>query len=128
MPFPGRNKVEDDEKWNDFQEAMPFFPVLEGWEVRTCPPFGGALMRLQLQKGDRHFSIYFDATNALGVVGAPYWEVYPMLDQDYLDDNGNPSEDASRYDKDNFRKMIIDIYEQVEDVDYLREKMPEFYV
>jgi len=125
MTLLDKYKIENEENWDDFREVMPFFPVLEGWEVRTTPPFGGALMRLQLQKGDRHFSIYFDA---LGSTEGPYWEVYPMLDPDYLDDNGNPSEDASRYDKDDFRKMIIEIYEQVEDVDYLKEKMPEFYV
>jgi len=122
-----RHKIEKEEKWDEYNTAMPFIPVLEDWEIRILPPFGGALMRFQLQKGKRHFSIYFDATGALGIMTSPYWEVYPMILKE-VDENGNPIEDTMRYYQNEFREMIKDIYEQVETVEYLKEKIPEWYI
>jgi len=122
-----RSQIERDEKWNDYYKAMPFIPILKDWEIKVLPPFGGALMRFQLQKGEKHFSIYFDANDYLGSVGKPYWEAYPIRIEDEDEENGFYGE-AKRYYENKFREMIKDIYEQVETVEYMREALPEWYI
>lgn len=62
------------EKW---MEAIPDITFPGDWKVKIIPPFGGALIRFRVKKGERKVSVYFDAYDQLGVMGVPYWEIYP---------------------------------------------------
>ena len=77
-------------------EEIPYLQFKESWEVTVIPPFGGAVVRFLVKKGDIGASVYLDCYDKLGCYGEPYWEVYasnepirfPMLDtkglMDYL--------------------------------------------
>ena len=77
-----RWEMERKEKWGDHHNSMDYIPLREGYQFKVIPPFGGALMRFKIlhKSSNRDFSIYFDAHDALGVVGYPYFEVYPIND------------------------------------------------
>lgn len=60
-----------------WQKWMPRIPQLSfppDWRVRIWPPFGGALIRFQV---DDKISVYLNVNNALGYMNEPYWEIYP---------------------------------------------------
>lgn len=67
------SKMEHD-KW---LSEIPFFKVPDGCEIKVTPPFGGAVVRFLIKKGDCQLSIYLDCYDNLGAVGQPYWEIYP---------------------------------------------------
>lgn len=64
------------DEWGD---KIPMIPVPRGYKVAPIPPFGGAVVRLWIEKpnGDK-VSIYLDCYNNLGYYHGPYWEVYPV--------------------------------------------------
>ena len=70
------------------------------WNVRIIPPFGGALARFQVRKGDNFASVYFDAYDRLGLEGHPYFELYPW------------ENDVKRY-------SINEVDELIKDIRYL---------
>lgn len=63
-----------------FSDRIPYLKFKEDWEVKALPPFGGAIIRYQIKKGDNWCSIYLDGYDCLGCCGQPYWEVYPHND------------------------------------------------
>ena len=72
-----RYHVEEQEKWRDFVEQMPYLSFPADWKVSIIPPFGGALARFRVKlPSGLEKSIYFDAYEKLGSYGEPYWEVY----------------------------------------------------
>jgi hypothetical protein len=79
-----RYQIEAEEKWMEFAGTIPAFPLKPEWFVQMVPPFAGAMARFRIyltaetEKGAKHVSIYLDAYDALGCVGTPYWEVYPV--------------------------------------------------
>lgn len=72
-----RYKIEEREKWREWAFKIPWLKFPEGWEVRSVPPFGGAIARFHVKNGDDFISVYLDCFDTLGCVGEPYWEVYP---------------------------------------------------
>lgn len=72
-----RCKVEKDHEWHKWINEIPWLQFPSGWLVRPVPPFGGAVARFHVKKGDDFVSIYLDCYDQLGIVGEPYWEVYP---------------------------------------------------
>jgi len=80
-----RYKLEAQEKWREFAETVPAIPFKPEWFIQVIPPFSGAMGRLRVylssdttSKGARFVSVYLDAYDALGYVGHPYWEIYPI--------------------------------------------------
>lgn len=77
-----RYRVEDHEYWKKWAEELPSLRFDSDWEVRIIPPFGGAISRFAIKKGERFISVYFDALARLGFMydandkPIPYWEVY----------------------------------------------------
>ena len=74
-----RYEIERREQWREYgMKAMPFFRFPPDWQVCFIAPFGGVLTRfvIKLPSGNTK-SVYFDAHDAAGCVGQPYWEVYP---------------------------------------------------
>lgn len=74
-----RYEIEAKEGWSNFSgHTMPAISFPSEWLIKIIPPFGGAMVRflVALPSGTEK-SIYFDAHDALGYVGQPYWEVYP---------------------------------------------------
>lgn len=64
-------------KW---KKSLPGFHFKEKWNVRIVPPFCGAIIRFAISYIDKWVSVYFDAYDALGLVGQPYWEYYDGTD------------------------------------------------
>lgn len=74
-----RYKVEEEQKWREEVQTLPFIPFPAGWQVQIIPPFGDAVVRfrVKLPSGPEK-SIYLDKRMALGYwEGEGYWEVYP---------------------------------------------------
>lgn len=67
-------------KWAD---EIPFIKFPENCEVKIIPPFGGAITRFLLKRGENTTSIYLDCYDRLGIFGSPYYEVYPYNGDTY---------------------------------------------
>lgn len=76
-----RREIELEEGWDNFY-SLPSFKLPPGVEIQMVPPKGGAFARIILRKEHLRLSIYFDALDRLGSVGAPYYELYPNLEGD----------------------------------------------
>jgi hypothetical protein len=76
--FMNRLVVEQNEKWTEWIDKIPFITFPSEWKVQIIPPYAGAMVRFKVKKGSNDFiSIYLDCYENLGYFGAPYWEVYP---------------------------------------------------
>jgi len=78
-----RLRVERAEEWTDWMIKIPALKFSPDWEVKIIPPFGGAMVRFWIDKGENHISIYLDCHERLGCFGAPYWEIYPYQGDTY---------------------------------------------
>jgi len=74
LPFKYSTKMEHS-KW---VKEIPFITFPLEYQIQFTPPFGGAVSRFQVKKGDVKLSVYLDCYDALGIMGEPYWEVYPV--------------------------------------------------
>jgi hypothetical protein len=75
-----RYTIEHDEKWREISKDIPELKFPEGWGIRIIPPFAGAISRFVVNCGEAKVSVYLDFYDALGIVGEPYWEIYPYED------------------------------------------------
>lgn len=75
-----RYKMEAEEEWQKWVNEIPALEFSSEWQVKIIPPFGGAMVRFQVIKGDTSVSIYLDVYDNLGCFGSPYWELYPYAD------------------------------------------------
>lgn len=75
------------------------------WEVFVVPPFGGAMARFVVRKGEKTVSVYCDWFSELGRYGShdPYWEVCPYKD------------DVARFDIFDVDGMMKAVREVIED-------------
>ncbi|MFA5760256.1 MAG: hypothetical protein WC877_00575 [Dehalococcoidales bacterium] len=72
-------------EWKKWTKEIPFVNWPSEWEVKAIPPFGGSIIRYLVrlkQYPDHDISIYLDCYDELGVVGQPYWEIYPANEGD----------------------------------------------
>ena len=89
-----RSNIERNEKWREWCDKIPALRFDSDWDVKIIPPFGGAIARFTVTKGDKHVSVYLDAFAELGLVyddagdPVPYYEVYDGKNTPryYLDD------------------------------------------
>jgi len=65
------------QRYRHWIDKMPHIPFNPEWDVRAIPPFAGAMVRYRVMHDGARVSIYMDAYDQLGVVGEPYWEIYP---------------------------------------------------
>jgi len=72
-----RYDVESKENWREWVERIPNISFPADWRVKIIPPFGGALVRFLVIKGEKRISVYLDVFERLGFYGGPYWEIYP---------------------------------------------------
>ena len=73
-----RSMVEEDERWREIINEIPYIKFHQDWLVSVIPPFGGSVarFRVRLPSGNEK-SVYLDFYDRLGYFGSPYWEVYP---------------------------------------------------
>jgi hypothetical protein len=71
-------RLEEMHEWRKWASQIPFISWPPDWKVKAVPPFGSAIIRYFIQTPNRDFvSVYLDCYDRLGVMGKPYWEVYP---------------------------------------------------
>lgn len=90
-----RALVEEQHEWRRWTVEIPHIQFPSDWAVQIIPPFGGAVARFCVHKNGKRVSIYLDCYDELGVVGQPYWEIYP-------------------YDGDTYRCLMNDTNELIE--------------
>ena len=73
-----RYKIENSEDWRKWSNDMPKLSFNPDWQIKVIPPFGGAIARFLVFKGENRVSVYFDANGVLGAMDEPYWEAYPI--------------------------------------------------
>src|SRR6056297_855581 len=56
---------------------IPYISFPNDWKVKITPPFAGAVVRFMVKSKNAKISIYLDCHDRLGIVGQPYWEIYP---------------------------------------------------
>ena len=79
-------------QYDKWVKEIPFIKFDNDWEVKVIPPFGAAVARFQIQKGEAFVSVYLDCYNFLGIFGKPYWEVYPYEGDVYRCEMNNTEE------------------------------------
>lgn len=69
------NKME----WRKWMKEIPYIQFPSDLKVKAIPAFGGAIIRYQVADLEEKasVSIYLDCYDILGLVGEPYWEIYP---------------------------------------------------
>lgn len=72
--------VEKAFEWRKWADKIPFIKWPSDWEVKAVPPFTGAIIRYIVKTPKAEVSIYLDCYDMLGYFGQPYWEVYPVHD------------------------------------------------
>jgi len=76
-----RLKVEEQQKWREELDHIPFIRFPADWQVQVIPPFHDAVVRFRVKLPSGYLkSIYLDRRNSLGYwdeIEEPYWEVYP---------------------------------------------------
>ena len=77
-----RSVIEHNKEWWEWCDRIRPFRFDSDWDVRIIPPFGGAITRFTITKGDKHVSVYLDVFSRLGLMYdeagdyVPYYEVY----------------------------------------------------
>lgn len=75
--FP-RLDVENNERWKEWIDHIPYIKFPADWKVQIVPPFRGALIRFRVKhSSDYVISVFLDVYDRLGYEDGPYWEVYP---------------------------------------------------
>jgi hypothetical protein len=75
-----RVEVERDYEYEKWTKEIPALNFNKSWDVKIIPPFGGAIIRFIIEKGDKKISVYLECYNELGVMNKPYWEAYDFND------------------------------------------------
>jgi hypothetical protein len=76
-------RIEEEYEWAKWASEIPYIKFPSSWEIKVIPPFGRAVSRFLVKKGNASVSVYLDCYNALGSYGSPYWEIYPHDDDVY---------------------------------------------
>ena len=78
-----KEKYENDKFYHEWMDKVPYLKFPGHWEVRLCPPFGGALVRFAVKNETDEggfISVYLDVDDSLGCMNEPYWEIYPYAE------------------------------------------------
>lgn len=77
--------IEKEYEWMKWAREIPYINLPDTYCIQVIPPFAGAVARICVaDKNDlkNYVSVYLDCYNELGIVGEPYWEIYPYVDGD----------------------------------------------
>ena len=77
------SQYEDMMQFQEFSKKIPKLNFPEDWDITILPPFGGAMIRFVVTVKTAKVSVYLDCHDNLGVVGQPYWEMYPLQDDTF---------------------------------------------
>jgi hypothetical protein len=70
-------------EWDKWMREIPSIPMKRNWRMSVIPPFGGAVVRFIVHKGNASVSVYLDCYDKLGCMDMkPYWEIHPSVDGD----------------------------------------------
>lgn len=71
--------IETHYEWGKWLKEIPYIKWPSEWEIKAIPPFRGAIIRYNVRdiKTQKEISVYLDCYDELGIVGKPYWEIYP---------------------------------------------------
>lgn len=95
------------EMYNKHKDTIPFINFPSEWRIKIIPPFNGAVVRFLVSNPNgSHLSVYLDCEDALGFMGAPYWELYPVKFKEY--------EDTARFDADEVDQLKACIQSQLD--------------
>ena len=64
-------------EWRKWVKVIPALKFPPEWGIRIIPPFQGAIIRFRVVTEFGEISVYLDGYDELGVMGEPYWEIYP---------------------------------------------------
>lgn len=103
-----RLDVEKAEDWFTVLDNMPVIHFPSHWAIKLSPPFGGAMVRFRVIFKDKEVSVYFDTLDRLGIMGEPYWEIYPAVDGD-----------IARFPAEDVEELIWAIQESLDDLPVL---------
>lgn len=78
--YEAQKTLEKEYEYAKWRDEIPFVELPEGYMFKPIPNFTGSVIRfLAKKKGQENtVSIYLDCYDELGLVGEPYWEVYPV--------------------------------------------------
>ncbi len=78
-----RYKIEIEQRWEEEIAHIPFIKFPADWEIQITPPFRDAVVRFRVRlPSGMEKSVYLDSRQSLGIWSGPYWEVYPVQDDD----------------------------------------------
>jgi len=72
--------MEKEFEWRKWSQQIPYLKFKQEWFVKITPPFMNAIIRFRValtEKSEKSVSVYLDCYDMLGIMGEPYWEVYP---------------------------------------------------
>ena len=85
-PFPlltAQMLIEKEMEYDRWYKEIPFIKFPASWEVKIIPPFRGAVVRFRVRNArGKEISVYLDCYDTLGCYGSPYWEIFPVVDND----------------------------------------------
>ncbi len=67
-------------EWEKWANEIPFIKFPSGWEIQSIPPIASAVVRFRAKHKDKVISVYLDCYDQLGCFRQPYWEAYPIDD------------------------------------------------
>lgn len=77
-----RLHIEDKYEYYKWCTEIPDIKVPDGCTIKVVPPIAGAIVRFIVGKGQYRVSVYLDCYDTLGLVGKPYWEIYPDINDE----------------------------------------------
>jgi hypothetical protein len=106
-------EVETIQEYSKWEKLIPFIKFPKDWEVKMIPPFGGAIVRFVVKRGENFVSVYLDCYDRLGCYGKPYWEIYPCKPDTYRCDMNDIEDllDAIDYGLKNHRVSLKNLTE-----------------
>lgn len=80
-----RYLIEKENEYPKWQQEIPYINFPSSWLIKAIPPYNGAIICYNIKhKNYASFvSIYLDCYDELGIMGQPYWEIYPIKDDCY---------------------------------------------
>lgn len=113
VDYDTRHEYEEQMQFSEFIDKIPELHFDSKWAVGMKPPFGGAMIRFSVKYGEKSCSIYLDCHDNLGSYGRPYWEVYPIEFDKYID--------TFRCDMDDVKSLMFALFCAMNNIKYIRD-------
>lgn len=72
--------IEKEYEYSKWRKEIPYIEIPQGYLIKPIPNFTGSVVRFLASNKEQtsSVSVYLDCYDELGIVGEPYWEVYPV--------------------------------------------------